>query len=69
METLITPAIQEVIKLGVVFAMFVVITYILCRAVKTLYDRNQALADSLLTTITKNTEAFNNLSNKIENMK
>jgi hypothetical protein len=69
MEELITPAVQEVVKLGVVFTMFIVITYILCRAVKILYDRNQALADSFVNTVAKNTDAINSLTNKIEDMK
>ena len=69
MDDLITPAVQEVVKLGVVFTMFLVITYILCRAVKTLYDRNQSMADSFLSVLSKNTEAINGLSDRIERMK
>lgn len=66
MESLVDPAIHEILKMGVVFTMFVVITYILCKAVKTLYDRNQAMADSFLRTIAEHTNATNNLASKIE---
>jgi uncharacterized membrane protein len=66
MDALIDPAVQEVVKLGVVFTMFLVITYVLCKAVKTLYDRNQAMADTFVSALQKNTEAINSLANKIE---
>ena len=69
MDPLVTTAVQEVVKLGVVFTMFLVITYLLCRAVKTLYDRNQAMADSFLSALTKNTEAINSLASKIEDLR
>ena len=68
MDILLTPAIQEIVKLGVVFSMFVIITFILCNAVKILYDRNQSMADAFLKAITEHTTATNNLANKIENM-
>jgi len=69
MDDLITPAVNEVVKLGVVFTMFLVITFLLCKAVKTLYDRNQSMADSFLSALTKNTDAINSLSDRIERMK
>ncbi len=68
MDVFLTPAIHEIVKLGVVFSMFVIITYILCTAVKILYDRNQAMADAFLKAITEHTTAMNNLANKIENI-
>lgn len=68
MDVLLTPTIQELVKMGVVFSMFVIITFILCNAVKILYDRNQAMADAFLKAITEHTVATNNLANKIENM-
>lgn len=68
MDPIIAPAVDQLVKMGVVFSMFVVITYILCSAVKILYDRNQAMADAFLKAITEHTTATNNLANKIENM-
>ncbi len=68
MDVLLTAANQELMKMGVVFTMFVIITYILCKAVKILYDRNQAMADAFLKAITEHTTATNNLANKIENL-
>lgn len=68
MEMLMEPTIQELTKMGVVFSMFVIITFILCNAIKILYDRNQAMADAFLKAITDHTTAMNNLANKIENL-
>lgn len=68
MDILLTPTIQELAKLSIVFSMFVIITFILCHAVKILYDRNQAMADAFLKAITEHTTATNNLANKIENI-
>lgn len=69
MDSLITTAGQKIAEQGVVFAMFIIITYILCKAVQTLYNRNQAMGDAFLNAITEHTVATNNLANKIENMK
>ncbi len=68
MDAILSPAIQEIVKMGIVFIMFAIITYILCNAVKILYDRNQAMADAFLKAITEHTTATNNLANKIENL-
>lgn len=69
MDSIITTAGQKIAEQGIVFAMFIIITYILCKAVKTLYDRNQSMGDAFLKAITDHTTATNNLANKIENMK
>lgn len=68
MDGVIATASQKIIEQGVVFAMFIVITYILVKAVKILYDRNQMMGDNFLKAITDHTEAMNNLANKIEDM-
>ncbi len=69
MDGILNTAAQKIAEQGIVFAMFIIITYILCKAVKTLYDRNQAMGDAFLNAITEHTTATNNLANKIENMK
>lgn len=69
MDSVITTAGQKIAEQGIVFAMFIIITVILCKAVKVLYDRNQAMGDAFLNAITEHTTATNNLANKIENMK
>ncbi len=69
MDTVIATASQKLIEQGVVFAMFIIITYILVKAVKTLYDRNQQMGDQFLAAIADHTEATNNLANKIESLK
>lgn len=69
METIIGVAGQKIAEQGIVFCMFIIITFILCRAVKILYDRNQAMGDAFLKAITEHTVATNNLANKIENIK
>ena len=67
MDILLEPTIAELVKMGVVFSMFVIITFILCGAIKVLYNRNQMMADAFLKAITEHTTATNNLANKIEN--
>ncbi len=69
MDTIITTAGQKIAEQGVVFAMFLIITYVLVKAVKTLYERNQQMGDAFLEAITDHTTATNNLANKIENLK
>ncbi len=69
MDSVLNPAVQEIAKLGVIGSMFVITTFILCKAVKILYERNQAMGDAFLKAITEHTIATNNLANKIENLK
>jgi len=68
MDAIISTAGQKIAEQGIVFAMFLIITYVLVKAVKTLYDRNQQMGDAFLRALTDNTSAMNNLANKIENI-
>lgn len=68
MDAILSTAGQKVAEQGIVFAMFLIITYVLVKAVKTLYDRNQQMGDSFLKALTDNTSAMNNLANKIESI-
>lgn len=68
METLVSSAAKQVAEYGTVFTMFVIIVYVLVKAIKILFDRNQAMGDAFLKALVENTSAITVLTEQIERM-
>lgn len=68
METLIPAAAQQIAEYGTVFTMFVIIVYVLVKAIKILFDRNQVMGDAFLKALVDNTSAITFLTEQIERM-